>query len=187
MHVLEVTQRHSSCCFHTNMWNLHPKGDKEQTAATSLFSSLWGETSSGVNSPSLIRWNEAGLIYTHWESTPYLTCYSSEKELSNAGTETSVTSAIWVFFAQEITLSEPIKFWGGNSCSHRRIKSIIAEDSFSQWNHPIYNSLIKVLVENIIWTSSAHIHQAEPKHEGLQFSNSTKKCNWSFWTLHRCW
>lgn len=186
--VLKVTQSNSSCSFQANIWNLHPKGDPRRTAATSHFLNLWGKPSAGVNSQSFIKWNGPGLIYSCWASAPCLTCCRSEKDLSNAGTETSITSVIW-FFAQEITLCEPIKCWEGNTHSHRKMKNIIAEELFPfyQWNHPVSNSLIEALVENNIMTCSVHIYRGEQKHGGLRFSNSTKKCNCSCWTLHRCW
>jgi len=93
-------------------------------------------------------------------------------------------------FAREITLSEPIKCCGGNARSQRKMKNIIAEELFAfyQWNHPVSNSLTEALVKNSITICSVHIYRGEQKYGGLQFSNTTKKkCNWSCWTLHRCW
>lgn len=131
-------------------------------------------------------------MHACWGSTPCLTCCSSEKDLFNAWTQISITSAI-SFFAQEITLSEAMKCWGGNNHNHRKMKNIIAEELFPflPMKSPSFQLIIWVLfpthVESNITTCSVHIYWEEQKLGGLQYSDTTKKCNWSCWTLHRCW
>lgn len=150
-------------------------------AATSHFFHLWGKPAAGANSQSFIKWNGPGLIYTCWWFVSLAAVV--RKDLSNAGTETSIISAI-CFFSQEITLSEPIKCWEGNACSHRTMKNIIAEKLFPfyQWNHSVSKSLTEALVDNNITTCSIHKYRGEQKHGGLQFSTTTKKSNCSCWT-----
>lgn len=114
-------------------------------------------------------------MHACWRCTPCLTYCSSEKDLSNAWTQISITFAI-CFFAQEITLTEAIKCWEGNTCSHRKMKNIIAEELFPfyQWNHPISNSLFEALVKSNIITCSVHIYWGEQKHGDFTFQTPLK-------------
>lgn len=66
-----------------------------------------GEASSGVNSPSLITRNGPGLIYTHLESTLYLTCYSSGKKNCLMLAQKLKSHMTYVFLPKRLQ-SEPI-------------------------------------------------------------------------------
>lgn len=182
--VLKATQSNSSCSFQINIWNLHPEGRPTANGSNQPFLPFVGKTRRWCKLSKLHRmkwaWTDLHLLgICHFVSLAAVV----RKDLSNAGTETSIISAI-CFFSQEITSSEPIKCWEGNACSHRTMKNIIAERLFPfyQWNHSVSKSLTEALVDNNITTCSIHKYRGEQKHGGLQFSTTTKKSNCSCWT-----